>query len=162
MGVATRSRCMYGLIPKYAQQCTIANRESLGDNWMVAWVEGSEKTVGDSGTVISELWSLPKLNLSRIDAERRIGFRSVGEGGLEGSERGVVEPFSQSSLSFSIIVPPRPNTVRLAHWTRSLNFTLSSNEPLPPLNISLNSSEALLAYWWIWVRALGFRIARPA
>jgi len=55
-------------------------------------VEGSEKTVGDSGTVISELWSLPKLNLSRIDAESRICFRFVGEGDFEGSKGEVVVP----------------------------------------------------------------------
>jgi len=55
-------------------------------------VEGSEKTVGDSGTVILELWYLPKLNLSRIDAEGRIGFRFVGEGDFEGSKGEVVVP----------------------------------------------------------------------
>jgi len=69
------------------------------------------------------------LNLSRIDAESRLGFRFVGEGDLEGSEGDVVEPFSQPYFYFSIIVP-RLNIARLAHCTRSLNFTLSSNEPL--------------------------------
>ena len=51
------------------------------------------------------------LNLSRID------------------EGDVVEPLSQPYFYFSIIVP-RLNIARLAHCTRSLNFTLSSNEPL--------------------------------
>ena len=69
------------------------------------------------------------LNLSRIDAESRIGFRFVGEGDLSRSEGDVVEPPSQPYFYFSIIVP-RLNIARLAHWTRSLNFTLSSNEPL--------------------------------
>jgi len=40
------------------------------------------------------------LNLSRIDAENRIGFRFVGEGDLEGSEGDVVEPLSQPYFSF--------------------------------------------------------------
>jgi len=73
-------------------------------------VEDSEK---DSGTVISEHRCLPKLNLSRmdIDAESRIGLRFVGEAGFEESED-IVELFSQPS---SIIVPPSPNTARLAH-----------------------------------------------
>ena len=71
----------------------------------------------------------------------------------------VVEPFSHSAF---FIIVPRPNKVLSTHRTRSLNFTLSSNEPLPPLNINLNSSEALLAYWWIWIRALGFKMASPA
>ena len=44
-------------------------------------MEGSEKTVGDSGTVVLELWSLPRLNFSRIDAENRIGFCFVDQGG---------------------------------------------------------------------------------
>ena len=78
-------------------------------------VKDAEESIEDFGTVVVQLGCLPKLNLSRIDAESRMGFRSVGEGGREGFERGVVEPFSQSSFSFSIIVPPRPNTVRLAH-----------------------------------------------
>jgi len=66
------------------------------------------------------------LNLSRIDAESRIDFRFVGEGDLEGSEGDVVEPLSQPYFSFSIIIP----RLNIAHWTRSLNITLSSNEPL--------------------------------
>ena len=41
-------------------------------------MEDSEKSVGDSRTVISELWCFPGLNLSRIDAKSRIGFRFVG------------------------------------------------------------------------------------
>jgi len=49
-------------------------------------MEYSEKSVGDTGTVISELWCFPKLILLRIDAESRIGFRFVGEGDLEGSK----------------------------------------------------------------------------
>ena len=52
------------------------------------------------------------LNLSRIDAESRIGFRFVGEGDLEGPEGDVVEPLSQPY--FSIIVS-RLNIARLAH-----------------------------------------------
>ena len=48
-------------------------------------VEDSEKSVGNSGTVISEHWCLPKLNLSRIDAKSRIGFRFVGEGSPKGT-----------------------------------------------------------------------------
>jgi len=47
----------------------------------------------DSGTVISELRCLPKLNLSRIDAESRNGFRFVGEADFEESED-IVELFS--------------------------------------------------------------------
>ena len=70
-------------------------------------VEESKKSVEDSGTVISELWCLPGLNLSRIDAESRIGFRFVGEGDLEESRGKVVEPPSQPS---SIIVPPHLNS----------------------------------------------------
>ena len=62
------------------------------------------------------------------------------KGILEESKGEVVQRFSPSS---PIIVPPRPNTARLAYWTRSLNFTSSSNKPLPPLNINLNSYEAL-------------------
>ena len=38
-----------------------------------------KKLIGGSGTVILELWCLPKLNLSRIDAQSRISFRSVDE-----------------------------------------------------------------------------------
>jgi len=38
------------------------------------------------------------LNLSRTDAESRIGFRFVGEGDLERSEGDVVEPFSHIFL----------------------------------------------------------------
>jgi len=78
-----------------------------------------------------------------MDAESRNGFRFVGGGDLEESKGEVVGRFSPPSL---IIIPPRPNTARLAYRARSLNFTRSSNEPLPPLNINLNSSEALLAY----------------
>jgi len=48
--------------------------------------------------------------LSRIDAESRISFRSVGEGDLEESQGEVVGSFSQLSFSFSIIVPPRPSS----------------------------------------------------
>ena len=64
--------------------------------------------------MISEHWCLPKLNLSRIDAESRNGFRFVDEGDLEEIEGEVVELFSHSAF-FSIIVPPHPNTVHLAH-----------------------------------------------
>jgi len=54
------------------------------------------------------------LNLSRTDAESRIGFRFVGEGDLEGPEGDVVEPLSQPYFPFSIIVS-RLNIARLAH-----------------------------------------------
>jgi len=69
------------------------------------------------------------LDLSRIDAESRIGFYFVGKGDLEGPKGDVVKPLSQPYFSFSIIVSCL-NIAYLVHWTRSLNFTLSSNEPL--------------------------------
>jgi len=66
-------------------------------------VEESKKSVEDSGTVISELWCLPGLNLSRIDAESRIGFRFVGEANLEESKGEISKPFSHSAFSFSVM-----------------------------------------------------------
>ena len=103
----------------------------------------------DSGIVI--------LNLSRIDAESRVDFRFVGEGDLEGPEGDVIEPLSQPYFYFSIIVPPCSNIARLAHWTCSLNFTSSSNEPLHQFE-QLQGTFGIL----MDLSILGFKMASPA
>ena len=82
-------------------------------------VEESKKSVGDSGSVISELWCLPGLNLSRIDAKSRIGFRFVGEANLEESKGEISKPFSHSAFSFSVM-SHYPHSASI--WTAPKHF----------------------------------------
>jgi hypothetical protein len=107
--------------------------------------------MGEAGSVMCfvEDCGIPILNRSRVDAESKIGFRRVGDDGLDEEGLEFVGEWLSSSSKIWLCAPHSENTVFRAHSTRSLNFVRSSKDPLPPLNMSLNNSEALLAYWWI-------------